>query len=46
MTITGIASGRSFSTTYIVQLFANPAADPSGYGQGQMLLGSFERQHR
>ena len=26
--------------TYIVQLFANPTADPSGYGQGQVLLSS------
>jgi hypothetical protein len=25
-------------TTYTIQIFGNPAADPSGYGQGQILL--------
>ena len=29
------------STTYTIQLYGNPAADPSGYGQGQELLGTF-----
>ena len=29
------------STTYTIQLFGNPAADPSGYGQGQYLLDTF-----
>ncbi len=28
------------NTTYIVQFFANPTADPSGFGQGQTLLES------
>ncbi len=27
--------------TYIIQVFANSAVDPSGYGQGQTLVGSF-----
>jgi hypothetical protein len=26
------------STTYVLQFFANPAADPSGYGQGETFL--------
>ena len=30
------------STTYTVEFFANPAADPSGYGQGQTFLGSVD----
>ena len=29
------------STTYTIQLYGNPAADPSGYGQGEYLLGTF-----
>jgi hypothetical protein len=28
------------STTFTIQVFSNPAADPSGYGQGQTYLGS------
>ena len=28
------------TTSYLVQFFANPTADPSGYGQGQLYLGS------
>jgi CSLREA domain-containing protein len=28
------------NTTYTVSFYANPAADPSGYGQGQFYLGS------
>ncbi len=28
------------NSTYIVQFFASPVGDPSGYGQGQVLLGS------
>ena len=28
------------NTTYTVQFFANPTADPSGHGQGQRLLGT------
>ena len=28
------------STSYTVELFSNPAADPSGYGQGKTYLGS------
>jgi parallel beta-helix repeat protein len=27
-------------TTFIIQVFANPAADPTGYGQGQSLVGT------
>jgi Bacterial Ig-like domain (group 3) len=30
------------NSTYIIQLFSNPAADPSGYGQGQTLIASFD----
>ena len=29
------------ATTYTIQLYGNTAADPSGYGQGQYLLGTF-----
>ena len=29
-------------STYLIQFFANPTADPSGYGQGQVLIGSFD----
>ena len=28
------------STSYLVQFFASPTADPSGYGQGELYLGS------
>ena len=28
------------NTTYLIQFFANSSADPSGYGQGQLYLGS------
>ena len=28
------------NTSYLVQFFASPAADPSGYGQGELYLGS------
>jgi uncharacterized repeat protein (TIGR01451 family) len=28
------------NTTYLVQFFGSPTADPSGYGQGQVYLGS------
>ena len=31
-----------FNTTYIIQLFANQAADRSGFGQGQTLIASFD----
>jgi hypothetical protein len=37
--ITGTLSS-SPNTTFTIQLFSNPAADPSGYGQGQTYLGS------
>ncbi len=30
------------STPFLIQFFSNTAPDPSGYGQGQMLLGSEE----
>jgi hypothetical protein len=29
-----------FTNTYLIQVFASTAADPSGYGQGQQFLGS------
>jgi Bacterial Ig domain/Periplasmic copper-binding protein (NosD) len=29
------------NSSYTIQLYGNPAADPSGYGQGQYLLGTF-----
>ena len=29
------------NTTYRIEVFANDAADPTGYGEGQMYLGSF-----
>ena len=31
---------ESPNTTYIIQFFANPQPDPTGYGQGTVLLGS------
>jgi titin len=37
-TITGTVSGPANSTLW-VELFSNPVADPSGYGQGQVFLG-------
>ena len=37
-TITGTVSGPANSTLR-VELFSNPAADPSGYGQGAVFLG-------
>ena len=37
-TITGTVSGPANSTLR-VELFSNPAADPSGYGQGKVFLG-------
>ncbi len=30
------------STSFLIQFFNNPAADPSGFGQGQTLIGSTE----
>src|SRR5208337_4252291 len=30
------------STTFLIQFFTNPAADPSGYGQGQYRFGSIQ----
>jgi hypothetical protein len=38
-TITGTLNSAA-STQYLIQFFANTTADPSGYGQGQTLLGS------
>ena len=35
----GSLNGTS-DTSYTIQFFANPAADPSGYGQGQNYVGS------
>jgi uncharacterized repeat protein (TIGR01451 family) len=37
--ITGTLS-ESPSTQYLIQFFASPTADPSGFGQGKILLGS------
>jgi hypothetical protein len=39
--ITGTVSGPANSTLHI-ELFSNPTADPSGYGQGRVFLGSVE----
>jgi titin len=38
-TITGSLNGAP-STSYLIQFFANASADPTGYGQGQTLIGS------
>ena len=38
-TIMGTLNGAA-SSRYLIQFFANVAADPSGYGQGQTLIGS------
>jgi CSLREA domain-containing protein len=38
-TITGTLSSKSL-TPYDIDLFSNPSADPSGYGQGQTYLGA------
>jgi Bacterial Ig domain len=38
-TITGTLNSAA-NTQYLIQFFANVTADPSGYGQGQTLLGS------
>jgi uncharacterized repeat protein (TIGR01451 family) len=32
------------NTSYLIQFFASPQADPSGYGQGQLLVGSMSVQ--
>ena len=39
LTVTGSGGGDPY-TNYFVQVFANPAADPTGYGQGQTLIGT------
>ena len=39
--IQGTLSGQA-NTWFLVQFFTNPAADPSGYGQGQTAFGSTE----
>jgi hypothetical protein len=39
ITITGTLNSAA-STSYLIQFFANPTADPSGYGQGKTLVGS------
>ena len=44
-TITGTVSGPANSTLR-VELFSNPVADPSGYGQGQGLPGLRHGHHR
>ncbi len=38
-TISGTLNSAA-DTSYLIQLFADPTADPSGYGQGQFLIGS------
>jgi titin len=38
-TITGSLNG-ALGTSYLIQFFANASADPTGYGQGQALIGS------
>jgi uncharacterized repeat protein (TIGR01451 family) len=38
-TIQGSLS-ESPNTSYLIQIFASPAPDPSGYGQGKVVLGS------
>ncbi len=40
-TIKGTLNGAA-GTTYTVQIFASPLADPSGYGQGRRFLQSFK----
>jgi hypothetical protein len=37
--VTGTLNGQA-STSFTVDVYANPIADPSGYGQGQYYLGS------
>jgi len=39
ITITGTLNAAA-GTTYSLEFFGNPAADPSGYGEGQVFLGS------
>jgi hypothetical protein len=39
LTIEGTLNSAA-DTAYLIQFFANPTADPSGYGQGQVLIGS------
>jgi hypothetical protein len=36
--VTGTLNGQA-NTTFRIEFFSNPAADPSGYGQGQTYLG-------
>ena len=38
-TVGGTLNGAA-RTTYLIQFFATPAADPSGHGQGQTMIGS------
>ena len=38
--VKGTLSGAP-STTYTIQIYGNTTADPSGYGQGQYVLGTF-----
>jgi hypothetical protein len=39
ITIAGTLNSAA-NTTYLIQFFANPTADPSGHGQGKTLIGS------
>jgi hypothetical protein len=39
-TVKGTLSGAA-GTTYAVQFFSSPTADPTGYGEGRYFLGSF-----
>jgi uncharacterized repeat protein (TIGR01451 family) len=40
-TITGTLNGKA-NTAYHLEFFANAAADPSGFGEGQMFLGALD----
>ncbi len=41
-TLESTPSTRKKKRTFIIQFFSNPAADPSGYGEGQTLIGQME----
>src|SRR5262249_16064986 len=41
--IQGSLSGQP-NTSYVLQFFSRPQADPSGYGQGKVLIGSMSVQ--
>jgi hypothetical protein len=41
-TIVGSLTGFAANTVYLIQLFSNKTADPSGFGEGQKYLGSLQ----